>query len=200
MAIVAGMREGSQMSDQLLRLHQFLPASRANGPGVRAVLWVQGCSLGCPGCFNPETHAFGSGTEMPVEALLGRILALKETIEGITISGGEPLQQRRPVQALLKRVREESNLSVLLFTGFTWQEIQRMPDSDALLACIDVLSAGRYDASQHLARDLRGSANKTLHFLTNRYQMSDLEAIPPAEVIIAPDGKIVFSGIDPVRW
>jgi anaerobic ribonucleoside-triphosphate reductase activating protein len=193
------MRKGSQMSDEL-RLHQFLPASRANGPGVRAVLWLQGCSLGCPGCFNPETHAATGGQQMVVETLLGRILVLKETIEGITISGGEPLQQRLPLLALLERVRQETDLSVLLFTGFTWEEIQRMPDSDALLSCIDVLSAGRYDASQHLARDLRGSANKTLHFLTKRYHMSDLQAIPPAEVIISPEGEIIFSGIDPVKW
>ncbi|NJO00209.1 MAG: 4Fe-4S cluster-binding domain-containing protein, partial [Anaerolineales bacterium] len=43
------------MDHSLLRLHQFLPQSRVNGPGLRAVLWVQGCSLGCPGCFNPQT-------------------------------------------------------------------------------------------------------------------------------------------------
>jgi pyruvate-formate lyase-activating enzyme len=43
--------------DATLRLHQFLPSSHTNGPGLRAVLWVQGCSLGCPRCFNPATHS-----------------------------------------------------------------------------------------------------------------------------------------------
>jgi anaerobic ribonucleoside-triphosphate reductase activating protein len=75
-----------------------------------------------------------------------------------------------------------------------------MPEADRLLACIDVLIAGRYDASQRLARHLQGSANKTIHFLTDRYNMSDLQAIPPAEVLITDTGEILLSGIDPVEW
>ena len=59
-----------------LRLHAFLPRSRANGPGVRAVIWVQGCSLGCPGCFNPQTHAFSGGEVVTVEELFERIVGL----------------------------------------------------------------------------------------------------------------------------
>ena len=66
-----------------LRLHAFLPRSRANGPGTRAVIWVQGCSLGCPGCFNPKTHAFSGGEEVPVEELFQRIVELGPAIEGI---------------------------------------------------------------------------------------------------------------------
>jgi len=183
-----------------LRIYAFVPFSRANGPGVRAVVWVQGCSLGCPGCFNPETHPFSGGEIVSVDELFYRILALGDAIEGITVSGGEPLQQRRPLLALLRRVREETYLSVLVFTGYTWDEVQRMPDAEALLACIDVLIAGRYDQTQHLARDLRGSANKTVHFLTDRYTMSDLAAVPVVEVIIASDGEITVTGIDSVNW
>lgn len=183
-----------------LRLHAFLPFSRANGPGVRAVIWVQGCSLGCPGCFNPETHPFTGGELVSVGDLFERIAALKKAVEGITISGGEPFQQRRPLLALLWRVRQETTLSVVLFTGYTWDEVQRMPDADALLACIDVLIAGRYDQTRRLARDLRGSANKTVHFLTNRYTMEDLQAVPYAEVIITAEGNVVMSGIEVVRW
>ena len=66
------------MTGEILRLHQFLPASRANGPGLRAVLWVQGCSLGCPGCFNPQTHPFNEGQPVPVENLVSQIVALEE--------------------------------------------------------------------------------------------------------------------------
>ena len=88
-----------------LRIHAFEPFSRANGPGVRAAIWVQGCSLGCPGCFNPDTHPFAGGELLAVDDLFRRILALGDAIEGITVSGGEPLQQRRPLLALLQRVR-----------------------------------------------------------------------------------------------
>jgi anaerobic ribonucleoside-triphosphate reductase activating protein len=186
------------MADRL-RLHHFLPASRANGPGNRAVIWVQGCSLGCPGCFNPATHPPRGGQVVAVDDLFQRLLALEQTIEGLTISGGEPLQQPAPLLALLQRVRQESRLSVLLFTGFTWPEVQRRPAAMALLAGVDVLLAGRYEAARRLARNLRGSANKTVHFLTGRYSPEDLQAVPPAEVIIAPDGQVVITGIDPLK-
>ncbi len=186
--------------DSTLQIHQFLPLSRANGPGMRCVLWVQGCSLGCPGCFNPATHPFAGGERASVEDLFQRIVALSNSIEGITVSGGEPLQRRRPVLALLQRVRQESSLTTLLFTGYTWEEIQRMPDTETLATCVDVLIAGRYEASQHVARDLRGSANKTVHFFTSRYTPADVSAVPPAEVIISLEGDVVTSGIDPTRW
>jgi anaerobic ribonucleoside-triphosphate reductase activating protein len=188
------------MNDKILRIHEFLPYSRVNGPGVRAVLWLQGCSLGCPGCFNPQTHPFDQGQLRPVDDLFQSLMAMKDNLEGLTVSGGEPLQQSPPLLALLQRLRQETSLSILLFTGFTWAEIRRMPHAAALLACIDVLIAGRYDAAQHLARNLRGSANKTTHFLSDRYTQADLHAIPSAEVIITAQGEVMVSGIDPLSW
>ncbi len=185
------------MDHSFLRLHQFLPQSRVNGPGLRAVLWVQGCSLGCPGCFNPQTHAFEGGELASIDSLVSQLIALQSSIEGLTISGGEPLQQRLPLINLLRRVRQETSLSTLLLSGFSWAEIQQMPEASELLACLDVLIAGRYDAGQHVARDLRGSANKTIHFLTLRYRLSDLQAVPTAEVIITATGEVLISGIDP---
>jgi anaerobic ribonucleoside-triphosphate reductase activating protein len=183
-----------------LRLHRFLPSSRANGPGVRAVVWVQGCSLGCPGCYNPETHAHAGGEIVGVDELFDRIARLIGRIEGLTVSGGEPLQQLVPVLALLRRVRAETPLSTLMFSGYRWDEVRRMPGSAALLSCLDVLIAGRYDDTRRLARGLRGSANKTVHFLTPRYGPADLEHVPPAEVILTADGDVVMSGIDPLKW
>jgi anaerobic ribonucleoside-triphosphate reductase activating protein len=188
------------LTDSFLRIHEFLPRSRVNGPGMRAVVWVQGCSLGCPGCFNTRTHPFDQGRLVSVDELFHSLLALQGEIEGLTISGGEPLQQCQPLLALLRRVRRESSLSVLLFSGFTWIEIQQMPQASALLDCIDVLIAGRYEAAQHLARGLRGSANKTLHFVTDRYTEDDLQILPAAEVIITPAGEVMVSGIDPPAW
>lgn len=188
-----------EKTDLRLRVHQLLPHSRANGPGRRAVLWVQGCSLGCPGCYNPETHAF-AGTELIApDDLFQQIAALTGSIEGLTISGGEPFQQARPLTVLLTRIRRETALSVLIFTGFSWDELQQRPSAAPVLACTDVLIAGRFVAEQRIARGLRGSANKTVHLLTDRYTLADLEAVPRTEIIITRQGDIVASGIDPVR-
>jgi anaerobic ribonucleoside-triphosphate reductase activating protein len=183
-----------------LRIHHWTPDSRANGPGVRAVVWVQGCSLGCPGCFNPQTHPRKGGDAVQVDDLLHHITALEGQIEGLTISGGEPLQQMPALIELLQGLRRATQLSVLAFTGFTWAEVKRMPRCAELLDSLDVLIAGRFDASQRLAEGLIGSANKTVHFLTRRYTWKDLLLTPPAEVWITSSGEIELSGIDPLRW
>ena len=187
----------SHKENNLLRLSHFLPSSRANGPGVRAVTWVQGCSLGCPGCFNPDTHTFSGGKWVTIEELVAKILDLDESIEGVTISGGEPLQQVASVSSLLQRIKSETSLSTILFTGFTWKEIHLM-NSFNVLRYVDVLIAGRFDVSQRLSRNLRGSANKTLHFLSNRYSKEDIQAVPLAELIITETGDVISTGINPV--
>jgi len=188
------------MTGKLLNLYHFEPLSLVNGPGKRAVVWVQGCSLGCPGCFNPQTHPAAAGKNWRVDRLVKWVLGQKDEIEGITISGGEPLQQLKPLTEFTRRVKDQSNLSILLFSGFSWEEIHRIPEAQTLLEHLDVLIAGRYLASRRLASGLIGSSNKTIHFLTNRYQMADLAPVPGAEVILNPNGEVILSGIDPLRW
>lgn len=188
------------MDKHVLRVHAFVPFSRANGPGLRAVVWVQGCSLGCPGCYNPQTHPFAGGRLVPVDELVERISNLADRIEGVTISGGEPLQQRQSLLHLLKGLRQGTNLSILVFTGFTWDEVKRMPEAVELLSYVDVLIAGRYEAGRRLVSDLRGSANQTVHFVTDRYEPDDLRTVPVGEVIITQQGELQLTGIDPLLW
>ncbi len=189
-----------------LRVHCFLPFSRANGPGGRAVIWVQGCTLGCPDCFNPDAHPLEGGELVSAGDLFERVVALGDSIEGITLSGGEPFQQPQALLALLKRVRRETSLSVLVFSGYTWDEVRRVPEAEALLARVDVLIAGRYDAARRFVpqdegiRALRSSTNQSVHLLTERYTLADLQSVPPAEVIITAEGEVMVSGIEPVRW
>lgn len=122
-----------------LRVHAFSPRSRANGHGVRAVVWVQGCTLGCPGCFNPAAQPRQGGELVAVDDLFRRIIALADSIHGVTLSGGEPLQQVKPVLALLESVRKKSRLSVVLFTGYEWEEFARMKEADRLIGCSALL-------------------------------------------------------------
>ena len=191
---------GGVRNKSRLRVHRFLPDSLANGPGRRAVLWLQGCTLGCPGCFNPETHSSSAGKLISVDEVFDLITARTDTVEGVTFSGGEPLQQSWPLLSLVDRLRRETSLSLLLFTGYTWQEVLALPVSASLLDHLDVVIAGRYDARQRLAHGLRGSANQSVHLLTTRYSPADLDSVPPAEMIITADGRVELSGIDPVLW
>jgi anaerobic ribonucleoside-triphosphate reductase activating protein len=185
---------------QCLHLHSSQAASRANGPGLRGVLWLQGCTLGCPGCFNPDTHSNNGGELWSIDTAVNWAVQLPPGVTGITISGGEPLQQIDPLSEFLSRVRLTTTLSIVVFTGFGMFEIQRMPAAPDLLASIDVLITGRYIEDLRVAHSLVGSANKRLHFLTSRYTTVDFREIPEAEIIVAVDGEISFSGIDPLKW
>jgi anaerobic ribonucleoside-triphosphate reductase activating protein len=185
--------------NDILRVHQFLRASRANGPGTRCVLWLQGCSRRCPGCFNPSTHSHGGGSALAVEDVFAIVRSCGAEIEGITVTGGEPLEQARPLLALLSRVRRSTSLSTILFTGFPWEAVGRLPAAEELLRCVDVLIAGPYDEARRRPRGLRGSDNQTVHFFSDRYGPDDLAAVPEAEIIVTPEGSIVTSGIDPLR-
>lgn len=183
-----------------LSIHGLVPHTRANGPGVRACLWLQGCTLACPGCFNPETHGRDGGSLHTVTVLVRSIRALGTTIDGVTISGGEPLQQWDGLQELLAALREPPALSVVLFTGFTLLEIQGMGREELLRATVDVLVAGRFVEGLRIAAGLRGSSNKVVHLFSDRYTRSEIDGTPPAEVLIDADGEIVITGMEPIQW
>ncbi len=178
-----------------LRIHSTVEKSRANGPGVRAVVWVQGCPFTCPGCFNPGLKDPKGGNEVTVEDLFQWIRSVKG-IEGITISGGEPTEQIPALVALLERVKEETNLSVLLFSGRTLKEILSLPMGDRLVSLLDVLIDGPYDpALANPPGVWPSSSNQQIHLLTSRYAASDFSNLPFQEVVIAADGEIVESGL-----
>jgi len=182
-----------------IRAHRLLLGSRANGPGRRAVLWVQGCSIRCPGCFNPETHDPEGGEEIPVDEIARRIREAAPCLEGITVSGGEPLEQAPAVAALLASVRRETSLSAILFTGLPWDEVLALREAPSILASVDVVLAGPHDPLLPRSGDLGGTAAKPARFITGRYRREDLRA-PPAEVFLTAGGDIELSGIDPPRW
>lgn len=179
----------------MIEVHATLPRSRTNGPGLRYVLWLQGCTLGCPGCFNPLTHPSPGGRAREIGELVSEICSLVPEIEGVSISGGEPFQQPDGLFELVSAIRQYTRLSLLVFSGFTYEEICRIPAGPRVLDKIDVLVAGRYVASARHGRALLGSANQSVHFLTDRYGPRDLKAVPETEVYIGADGEIVMSGI-----
>ena len=181
-----------------LRVHSTMARSRANGPGTRAVIWTQGCDLGCPGCYNPQTHAGAGGELREVGELVDWLIEQGDAIEGVTLTGGEPLQQPEAVAALVARVRERTGLSIVVFSGYRRAEIERTERGQEILGQIDVLIDGRYVAPIHAGVRLRGSDNQTIWCLTDRYTTADVEATPATEIEIAPDGSVVLTGVSPL--
>lgn len=192
----------------LARVHAIEPRSRANGPGARFVIWMQGCTLGCAGCFNPSTHPAAGGQLRPVSELLAELAAAiasgrddgrsEAKIEGLTLSGGEPMQQAEAAAALLAGARS-LGLSTLVFSGYTREEILELPHGPAALASIDVLVDGRYRSTERLGEGLRGSRNQRILLLSDRYTQADVEATPVAEIRISKDGQVVLTGVNPLK-
>ena len=160
------------MSDLLLNVSATMSRSRANGPGVRAVIWVQGCTIGCSGCYSASTHPHSSNSLVEPSEVVEWILAIP-SIEGITISGGEPFEQAAALVDIIgqmKRVRPE--LTVFIFSGHEYQTLLQSEEKSVrkLIQHSDMLSTGPYIAKlRDQALLWRGSSNQELHYITERY-------------------------------
>jgi anaerobic ribonucleoside-triphosphate reductase activating protein len=188
------------MSD-VVRVLRFLPATEAEGPGRRAALWVQGCSIRCPGCFNPHSWSVDGGEPVGWPELVGslRAAAADHAIEGLTLLGGEPFDQAAPLASLAEAVRADG-LSVMTFTGYVLEDLRAAgrEDWDRLLAATDLLVDGPYLAQRpERSRPWVGSDNQRFWFLTDRYAhlADELDAIPNRlEIRISRSGEVVVNG------
>jgi len=143
---------------QISRLH--FPV-RALGPGARIGIWLQGCSIRCPGCISLDTWSTSHG-ETSVEAVVEAITPWLATADGFTISGGEPFDQPDALKAILTSIRAVHNGDILVYSGYPrealpLEEFQGL--FDALISDPLVIAA-----SQTLP--LRGSDNQRLHIAT----------------------------------
>jgi anaerobic ribonucleoside-triphosphate reductase activating protein len=189
-----GYRTGNR-----LNLAGFLPRSAVNGPGTRAVLWVQGCPHRCRGCFNEQFQRFIPVTPAAVDELAETITAIPG-IDGVTFSGGEPFSQAGPLAELGEKLRS-CGFSVVTYSGYTVEQLAKGNDPawPALLAATDLLIAGPYVAKCARPDFLKGSANQQVIALGTRIRLprDAGPAIPAgarAEFTIHPDGTITASG------
>ena len=128
-----------------LNIMGYVNRSEVNGPGRRAVVWVQGCLRECPGCFNPASWSFDPNQIVSIDELVKRILNDPEN-EGVTFSGGEPFWQATALAEVARQVKNHG-LNVMSFSGFTLNELQKTnaPEgSQALLKQLDILIDGPY--------------------------------------------------------
>lgn len=160
----------------LTRIAQLVPVTEAEGPGKRCAIWFQGCPLRCAECCNPEMLSFEGGRETTLEALLDEVEQARQLgSEGITLLGGEPFAHL-PFAAQLAAAVQGMGMSVMVFSGYTLEEIQawKQLDADRLLKHTDILVDGPYLRDQpESARRWIGSANQRIHFLSDRYREDD---------------------------
>ena len=187
-----------------LRIAQLIPDTEAEGPGRRFALWVQGCTIRCPGCCNPEMFAADKGRAADSSELAAQALAT-EGLEGVSILGGEPAEQADAVADFCERVRA-GGLSVMLYSGYTLEQLRQRPGADRLLKSVDLLVDGRYEQTlPETKRRWLGSTNQVLHFLTPRYAADDARfgTANTVELRLTREG-VTINGwpalADGVRW
>jgi anaerobic ribonucleoside-triphosphate reductase activating protein len=189
-----------------VRWSRFLPATQAEGPGVRAAVWLQGCAVHCPDCFNPQLWAPRGGVVTETAALADSWVrqAVAAGAEGVTLLGGEPFEQAG-VAASIARAFREAGLGVMTFTGHPLERLTEWAhggrdDIAALLAATDLLCDGPY--LRDLPDSVRpwvGSRNQGIRALSERYA-DDVRAIDAdggadrVEVRIACDGTVAVNG------
>lgn len=147
-----------------LRLAGVTAESVVDGPGLRLVVFAQGCPRSCKGCHNPETQSFEGGEKWEIDQIL-EMVAVNPLLSGVTLTGGEPFAQAEGLGALAQRVKG-LNLNVVTFTGYTFEELLAATDNigwQLLLQHTDLLIEGPFiEAQKDLNLAFRGSSNQRL--------------------------------------
>ena len=142
-----------------IRIAGLVPESFVDGDGIRLAIFMQGCLRNCAGCHNPETHSLDGGQLIDTTEI---IAAIKKNplLDGITLTGGEPLLQLDASNELAK-VAKSLGLTVWLYTGYTFEDLP--PNAITLLENVDVLIDGAFVESQRdLDLQFRGSRNQRI--------------------------------------
>lgn len=146
-----------------MRYKQILDCSIADGEGVRVVLFVTGCSHHCIGCHNPKCQNENEGKLFTTETL-GKLLKLldRDYIDGLTLSGGDPLyiNNREIIELICQTIKEKlPNKTIWLYTGYRYEEIYDLN----LLKYIDVLVDGKFEMDKRdITLPFRGSSNQKI--------------------------------------
>lgn len=144
-----------------IRISGIQKESSVDGQGLRYVVFTQGCKHNCPGCHNPETHSFTGGYFVDTKEI-AQDLAKNKILRGITVSGGDPMEQPLALLDLVKQVKEMKK-TVWVYTGYKYEELVKKHDEtiNEILSNIDVLVDGKYISNLHKeGLRYRGSSNQ----------------------------------------
>lgn len=148
-----------------IKLAGVIEESVVDGPGIRFVIFTQGCPHKCVGCHNPETHDFDGGFSADTDKIYQKILNTP-LVKGVTFSGGEPFAQPEALCTLARKLKEK-NYHIMCYTGYTFEQLLKMSEINSyildLLNFIDILVDGKFVLEQrNLLLKFRGSENQRI--------------------------------------
>lgn len=149
-----------------MRIAGIVTESVVDGPGVRYVVFAQGCPHACEGCQNPDTWDPKGGYETTPRELIKQIRKAPSSIRGVTLSGGEPFMQAAEMADLARRVHE-LGMNVATYTGYVYEELSAMAEKNPAVAQLldqtDLLVDGPFImALKDISLRFRGSSNQRL--------------------------------------
>lgn len=170
------------------------PLSHIYGPGQRYVVWFQGCSLACEGCWNREMWSFREKRLIHRDDLLKAIIQAPD-INGVTFLGGEPLQQSSNLWWLIREIRERTNLTIFLFTGYEKEELIEKKQFSNINEFCDIVAIGRYLSNQrNINQQWIGSENQTVFYPENSREVVRPLPINQVEISINSDETVNILG------
>ena len=196
-----------------LRINGLVEESIVDGPGMRFVVFTQGCPHRCQGCHNPESHALDGGYVVDTAEILDTFLQ-NPLLHGMTFSGGEPFMQAEALCFLAEQVKASSK-SLVIYTGYTCEVLARWaltePAVDRLLTLADILIDGPYrEDRRNLDLAYRGSANQRLLYSPDiraiveghplaRLELSPTPSFQPAPALACPERTSMDHSMRPFR-
>ncbi len=180
-----------------IRIYNYQDGVTKLGPGIRFILWTQGCARCCKGCMTPMSQDRDSGRIISVFDLADIII--QSGRDGLTISGGEPFLQAQALYELVNLIRAKRDIGIIVYTGYTLDEILQSKDlyMCRFLEQIDLLIDGPYIEELNDGMNLRGSSNQRAIALTARYE-SDVDGYgsKKAEVeFFMKEDKVLMVGV-----
>lgn len=180
-----------------LNIMGYVDESEVNGPGSRAVVWVQGCNRECPGCFNPESWSFEVNQLISIDELADKILSNPKNT-GVTFSGGEPFWQASALAELAKKLKA-AGLNAMSFSGFTLGELRSAnapAGAGELLAQLDILIDGPFVESQAInsPESPVSSRNQKIRIFNPEFEDKITWASDQIEIHILKDGSRIITG------
>ena len=150
-----------------IKVLKTIPETTADGPGLRFSIYCSGCKHMCPGCHNPQTWDFNGGECIQIETLLKDILA--DPYSNVTFTGGDPLYQVDEFTELAKLIKENSNKTIWLYTGFTYEQILESEHLSQIIPYIDVIVDGPFiESLKDETLQFRGSSNQRIIYLNKQ--------------------------------
>lgn len=176
----------------MLNVYDIAYNSKIYGPGLRTVIWFQGCNIQCKGCINPHLWNFAHKDLYTVNSLADKVIN-----SDVTLLGGEPLEQEN-IQEFIKELKSRK-IGIILFTGYSLEELKGSHLECAKLCDVVISEPFQIDRINPKLF-LRGSENQNITFYSDRYNPNSFEEAESLEVIIGEHIEIHGRNDDKFIW